>query len=267
MSVALPEALEQAQAAPERSQLIIERFLRNREAIWQQIVQEYRLHDLIVQMVVSSTVALACYGVVIGMSHSVLQALASAFKLPVLFLLTLAICIPTLYVFNLLYGGQLSVRQALALILAATTVTSSLTLGFAPIALFILLTANNYYFYLLLNVVILTFTGFAGLKILLEGIHRVNALTKHTWAGSQKATGHMLLGGNNDVQAVNIRIFFLWSMLYGFVGTQLGWTLRPFFGNPTHAFVLFLPIEGDFWGGVAEALLWFLAHLYPQFFL
>ncbi len=60
-------------------------------------------------MVVCSTVALACYGLVLGFSNGLLQALASAIKLPVLFFLTLAICLPTLYLFNLLFGALLSV--------------------------------------------------------------------------------------------------------------------------------------------------------------
>ena len=88
--------------AAESPLLIIERFLRDREGVWQQISQEYRLNGLIWQMFLSSTGALAGYGAVIGFSHSWLQALSSAIKLPIVFLLTLAICLPTLYLFNLL---------------------------------------------------------------------------------------------------------------------------------------------------------------------
>jgi hypothetical protein len=43
-------------------------------------------------------------------------------------------------------------------------------------------------------------------------------------------------------------------MLYGFVGTQLGWTLRPFFGDPDRPFVIFRAIEGNFYLGVIEAI-------------
>ena len=40
-----------------------------------------------------SAVSLAVYGAVLGASHSVGQALSSAVKLPLLFLITLAICL------------------------------------------------------------------------------------------------------------------------------------------------------------------------------
>ena len=65
-------------------------------------------------MLTSSAVTLACYGAVLGSFHSPLMALTSAVKLPLLFLITLAICLPTLYLFNLVFGAKLSVRQALA---------------------------------------------------------------------------------------------------------------------------------------------------------
>src|SRR5215216_6910308 len=109
-------------------------------------------------MLGSSVIALACYGIVLGSSNGILQAISSAIKLPILFLLTLAICLPTLYLFNLVFGARLSVRQALALVLVAIAVTSVLTLAFAPISLFFLLAAPSYGFFKIINVSILALT-------------------------------------------------------------------------------------------------------------
>ena len=39
-------------------------------------------------------------------------------------------------------------------------------------------------------------------------------------------------------------------MLYGLVGSQLGWTLRPFFGSPGQPFELFREVEGNFYSQV-----------------
>src|SRR6186713_2918716 len=164
--------------APERAPLVIERFLRDREGVWRQIRLEYGMNALIGQMLASSTAALACYGLVMGSSHSLWQSLASAFKLPILFLLTLAICLPTLYLFNLLCGGQLSARQALALALSAITVSSAMTLAFAPVSIFFLITARSYHFYQLLNVAILSRTGFVGLQFLVSGVRSINVLDR-----------------------------------------------------------------------------------------
>jgi hypothetical protein len=49
-------------------------------------------------------------------------------------------------------------------------------------------------------------------------------------------------------------LLYVWMVLYGFVGTQLGWTLRPFFGDPGAPFALFRRIEGNFYVNVLESL-------------
>src|SRR5688572_7411313 len=121
--------------APANGLLIIERILRDRESVWEQIGEERDLGRLIRDMLVSSTVALACFGAVLGAFNSdnaALQAVVSAVKLPLLFLVTLAICLPTLYLFNLVFGARLQVRQALALVMVAITVISMLAVAFAP---------------------------------------------------------------------------------------------------------------------------------------
>ena len=250
--------------AAEDPPLIIERFLRDREGVWRQIKQEYRLNALIGQMLRSSAITLVGYGAVMGAGASspLLQAIASAIKLPILYLLTLAICLPTLYLFNLLCGGRLSARQALALALAAITVSSALTLAFAPISIFFLLTAQSYQFYKLLNVSILTLTGVVGLQFLVSGVHSMNSLDTAERPKPETASLTELrdeqrqetLRPPTHPRSVNLTLLYLWLMLYGFVGTQLGWTLRPFFGDPDKAFLLFRAIEGNFYGGVIEAI-------------
>ncbi|MEV4134344.1 hypothetical protein AB0J72_19495 [Dactylosporangium sp. NPDC049742] len=50
--------------------LIIERILRDRDSIWRQIGEERDLGKLTLQMLTSSVLALACYGAVLGASHS-----------------------------------------------------------------------------------------------------------------------------------------------------------------------------------------------------
>jgi hypothetical protein len=159
--------------------LIIERILRDRESIWRQIGEERDLGKLTKQMLYSSVAALACYGAVLGASHSFAQAALSAAKLPLLFLMTLAICLPTLYLFNLVFGARLQVKQALSLVMVTITVTSVLSLAFAPISLFFLITAFSYDFYKLLNVGVLTMTAFVGLRFLTSGMR---ALNEHTTA-------------------------------------------------------------------------------------
>src|SRR4051812_19485298 len=214
--------LMQEYHAPERAPLVIERFLRDRADVWRQIRLEYNLNALIGQMLASSTAALACYGLVMGSSHSLWQALASAFKLPILFLLTLAICLPTLYLFNLLCGGRLSARQALALVLSAITVTATLTLAVAPITLFFIVTAQSYPFFILLNTAILLLTGAVGLSFLVSGMQSMNAQARAEQdepTEQPETLDQFLSKAAPQPRPVSMNLLMIWVLLYGFVGT------------------------------------------------
>jgi hypothetical protein len=253
--------LAQPHPTLEHPLLVIERILRDREGIWRQISSEYRLNALIGQMLGSSCIALACYGIVLGSSNGILQALSSAIKLPILFLLTLAICLPTLYLFNLVFGARLSIQQAMALVLTAITVTSMLTLAFAPISLFFWITAPDYDFFKLLNVAILTLTGTVGLSFLLNGMRRMNALNAPVMVAPIEAPEHadtekpQRIEPQRIEQPVNMSLLNLWVVLYGFVGTQLAWTLRPFFGDPGKPFEIFRSIDSNFYINIIHSIM------------
>jgi hypothetical protein len=221
---------------------IAERVLRDRLGVWQQISRHERLDALIAEQLRSATLSLAIYGAVLGLSHGPWQALASAIKLPLLFLLTLAICLPTLYLFNLLCGGRLTAQQSLAFVLVAITSSATLLLPWTPVALFVLLTAPNYHLYILLNVAFLALCSVVGLLLLIDGTLYLNAAPRdHDPETPARPTA-------------NITLLQCWLLLYGLVGTQLGWTLRPFFGDPALPFQMFHTIEGHFVGGVFDAL-------------
>jgi hypothetical protein len=285
-------------------QLIIERILRDREGIWDQIIGERDLPKLILRMLFTSAISLAAYGAVLGASNSWLQALVSTGKLPLLFLVTLAICLPTLYLFNLVFGARLSVLQACALIMVAITVTAVLTFAFAPISLFFLITARSYAFFKLLNVAILALTAIVGLRFMISGMRALNEhvvvesmLSNQVVApaplqrelvsatvGAADATqpptngaaptapqnqnanrNHVPVPAPGAVKATASRpaanerpasmiLLYIWIMLFGFVGTQLAWTLRPFFGSPGGQFELFRDIDGTFYSNILSTL-------------
>ena len=211
---------------------VIERILRDRQGFFNEIGDEDGVSQKIKDMLISSVIFFAIYGAVMGFSNSLLQALSSAVKLPVLFLVTLVICLPTLYFFNLLFGSRLNLSQTLALILTAISITAILTLSFAPISLFFWLTAPHYQFFKLLNVAILTVTGFSGLTFLWQGIRKVEA------EGSR----------------LRSLVLWAWIVVYGFVGTQMAWTLRPFFGAPGLPFQIFRDLGGNFYVNVLRSI-------------
>ena len=276
-------------------QLIIERILRDRAGIWDQIIGERDLPKLIGRMLLTSAISLAVYGAVLGASNGWLQALVSTVKLPLLFLATLAICLPTLYLFNLVFGARLSVLQACALIMVAITVTAVLTLAFAPISLFFLITARSYAFFKLLNVAILALTALIGLRFLTSGMRALNEqvvvesihsnqvvvtadvsqreLVSATVGGAAdpaaqpRANGDAPTARQNQNAAkakapqpaagerpASMLLLYIWILLFGFVGTQLAWTLRPFFGDPGKPFELFRDIGGTFYSDILSTL-------------
>jgi hypothetical protein len=301
--------------------LIIERILRDRDSIWHQIIEEKGLRQLTVQMLSSSAVSLALYGAVLGANYGWLQALSSAVKLPLLFLATLAICLPTLYLFNLVFGARLSVQQAVTLIMVSITVTAVLTLAFAPISLFFLITARSYAFFKLLNVGILMLTALVGLRFLTTGMRTLNEHSEREAAeerarlaaaktveakepdlvlttatpgpvtvsaavqpgqlqAAQLQPGQLQPGQypsapfqpgqlhpgllpNGRVprpastpgqRPTSMTLLYIWILLFGFVGTQLGWTLRPFFGSPGENFQVFRNLDGTFYGDIFSTI-------------
>lgn len=214
---------------------VIETILRNRFHFFVEIRDGIGLKEKMQAMLISSLIFLAIYGAVMGSSASLWQALSSAVKLPLLFVATLLICSPTLYFFNVLYGSNQSLTQNVALMLTAITVTSVLLLSFAPIVVFFLLTTSGYQFFKMLNVAFFAICGIVGVAFLSQGMRIVSA------AGEQGARGRRW-------------VMWLWVIVYGFVGSQMAWTLRPFIGAPSMKFELFRQLGGNFYTNVFASI-------------
>lgn len=210
--------------------------LRDRTTFLDEVSQEKKLESKILSLLVVSSLFFAIYGAIVGSSSSWQQMLVSMVKLPALYLLTLLICLPTLYFFDILFGSKASFRQYAVLSLTTVSVISVLLFSFAPITLFFLISIRDYHFFLLLNVAIFSLTGFIGVKLFYSGIRSVMNFTEET-------------------PKIRTRLLLFWLVLYGLVGSQLGWTLRPFFGSPGEPFQLFREVEGNFYTQVIRSLL------------
>ncbi len=213
--------------------------LRDRQGFLEEIRQGVRLPNKIISLLVCSSIFIAMYGGIIGAYHSWMQALSSAIKLPALYLITLLICLPTLYFANVIFGSKRTFVQHFALVLRAVSVTSVLLFSFAPITLFFLITTNNYQFLILLNVFIFALTGFIGISALYQAMN-------------------LVLEQEDEGSKTRNKILQFWLFLYAFVGSQLGWTLRPFFGTPDSVFQLFREREGNFYLSVIKAVTYLL---------
>ncbi|MBK9120088.1 MAG: hypothetical protein IPM18_10885 [Phycisphaerales bacterium] len=87
------------------------------------------------------------------------QLLASMLKLPALFLLTLVVTFPSLYVFNALVGCRLTLPTTLRLLVGAIVVNLAVAASFGPILGFFTFSTESYHFMVLLNVILLGLAG------------------------------------------------------------------------------------------------------------
>jgi hypothetical protein len=246
--------------------------LRDRKQFFDEIRRDYKTERKIGSLLVASSVFLASYGAIIGASSSWLQMIASAIKLPALYLITLTICLPTLYFFDILFGSALTFGQYAVLVLISISVISVLLFSFAPITLFFLISVHDYNFFLLLNVAIFAFTGFMGVKFLYQAMQIIDRLGPNqadvapqlppasksidlpiTDSPDELAMSEQRLVPTGNPRTRQ-RLLQFWLVLYALVGSQLGWTLRPFFGAPGEPFQLFRTIEGNFYAQVFRSL-------------
>ena len=219
-----------------------QRLLSDRPAFIAEIRDRKQLNQKVASLMLSSFIFFAIYGLIIGSFHSLPQAISSAIKLPALYLLTLMICMPTLYIFNGLFGSKRGLSQHFTYLLSAASIIAILLCGFAPVTFFFLTTVTeaDYSFFLLLNVAILALTGLFGVLFLYRVMQPGEDISQEDQASQKNLKARKL-------------ILRAWLVLYGFVGSQLGWTLRPFFGSPGE-FVMFRSDGGNFITGIMMAL-------------
>ncbi len=170
------------------------------------------------------------------------QVVASGLKVPMLFLLTLAVTFPSLYVFNTILGTKLPFGKLVRLITSAMSVLNAVLASLGPVVAFFSATTTNYSFILLLNVVVFAVSGMFGVVFLFRMLQRDN--------GPIEADPEAPIRSRTSVGAV----LYIWLVAFGLVGAQMGWVLRPFVGSPFLAFTWFRPREASFFEAVLKSL-------------
>ncbi len=213
--------------------------------------------------------ALGCFAAFRGADQALLQVLASAAKVPLLFLLTLVVTFPSLYVFAALQRLPLDFGSTLRLLLIAILVNLAVIASLGPVFAFFAASTKSYAFMLLLNVAFFALGGVLGFMVLrratrsmFANLPTVTVVPGTTVAtnpdAAAEATAPPLPSPNRAAQfAANDqarRVLRTWCLVYGVVGAQMGWLLRPFLGSPDLPFTLFRPREDNFFLGVMRAL-------------
>ncbi len=207
-------------------------------------------------LVVLNVLLAATYGACVG-AFAVLgrdepewrQVLASAVKVPLLFAVTLAVTLPSLYVFAALLGSRFRLIDLLRVVAAGTSVIVALLASFGPIVAFFAVSSTSYPFILLLNVTVFAVAGGFGASYLYRAaLHAVPPPEPPVDTDpDDRPRGRRVNDGIG-------KLFLVWVTVFGLVGAQTGWILRPFVGSPDLPFTWFRPKQGSFFEGVGKSL-------------
>lgn len=203
--------------------------LQDRERHFEKITnEEYSLNLLGAQMFLIALFAFF-YGLIMGSYNSPMQAFSSGTKLVMLIFLTLIICFPSFYIVQLVLGSKVKIKQLAMMMLSGFVMTTTVMLAFAPIVLLFQLSGDNYNFLKLMHVGVFIFSGFFGMRAVLDALRTHFAET-------------------GVYPKIGLSIFRIWVVIFAFVGIQLAWNLRPFVGYKDMPFEWFREdTQGNFY--------------------
>jgi hypothetical protein len=170
-----------------------------------------------------------------GSYNGLLQALSSAVKMPILFLLIILICFPAFFVIQTILGSKLSLGQMISIILTGFVFMTCIMVSFSTIVAFFMITGDNYAFIKLLHVLIIMVAGFFGMRAIVEAL-------KYS---CEKKSIYPKTG---------VRVFQIWIFILAFVGAQLSWSLRPFVGSKEMDFQLLRQKGGNFYVDILKSM-------------
>jgi hypothetical protein len=159
----------------------------------------------------------------------------AAVKVPALFLVTLLVCLPVLYVLNVAFGWRLHFVPTVALLFFALAGTSVMLVVVAPIVLFFNVLTDHYHFIMVLHVAFFALAGAYGVQTLALGLNEL----KSSHEGNPKTS----------------KLLAAWLVIYMFVGCQMAWSLKPWVGTPyLTEFAAFRPSSTNFYAAVLESM-------------
>jgi hypothetical protein len=186
------------------------------------------------------------YGYAVGFWRSPLQGIYVAVKLPLVVFATMLATGVLNAILAALLGGGTGFRQSMLMVLVSFSVAGMMVGSLAPLAFFMVLNAappdsaeavQAFSGFKVMHTVIIAYAGVvANVKLL------------------------VLLRRFAETRAAAVKVLFSWLAANLFVGAQIFWIFRPYFGQPSLP-VEFLrehPMEGNFY----EAVWWALRTLF-----
>lgn len=226
-------------------------------------VHAARLCVVIVALSMIYGACMGAFALFSARTPNLMQVLASMVKVPVLFLLTLAVTLPSLYVFNALVGSRLTLPAVVRLLVATLGVLTAVLSSLGPIVAFFSVSSTSYPFVLLMNVAVFGLAGVLGLMFLLRTLHRLSLASvappttetdPEPAETAPEPPGALERLDDRSLSRHVTAIFRVWIILFSIVGAQMGWVLRPFVGNPNLPFTWFRGRESNFFQAVFHTL-------------
>ncbi|MFK7774623.1 MAG: hypothetical protein AB8F94_20960 [Saprospiraceae bacterium] len=210
--------------------------LQERDEHFEKITQETYPSNIISAQILIIALFSFCYGLIMGSYNSWMQAISSGAKLTSLLFLTLIICFPSFYIVQLVLGSKVKIKQLAVMMLSGFLMTTTIMLAFAPIVLLFQLSGDNYNFLKFLHVGVFIFSGFFGMRAVLDAL-------KNSFAEQ------------GVYPQIGLSIFRVWVIIFAFVGIQLAWNLRPFVGYKDMPYELLRKdTQGNFYSSMMNSL-------------
>jgi hypothetical protein len=204
---------------------VIDQLLRDRRALLDRIEKEADLSQIARALIATIIVSGAVFGAALGLHCGGLQILFAAVKLPLVVLLTAALCTPVLSALRYVIEGHTRFRRDIALVLASLALGSLVIAALTPVVMLAVSWEVSYHALILLTVGCCAVGGLVGLSLFVAGTREISG-------GARALTLLVVL------------------MFVGLVGAQMTWTMRPYLVRPQHVLSGEVPfvrsLEGSF---------------------
>lgn len=219
-----------AKAAPADVDGPLDELLRDRAGLIERIERGEDLQKIARTMLVTSLACTAAFGAALGFFRGGAQIAYAAIKLPLVILLTTAVCAPLYTALKASLRQPANIIKDIALLLSSLALASIVTASLTPLLLFAIFQEIDYHQLILTSVALCGFGGACGFLLFTRGIQR------------QMDRAHRL-------------VYITFMGVMAVVSMQLTWVMRPFFVRPQTDDVPFVrSLEGSFFESVATSV-------------
>lgn len=204
----------------------LDALLRDREALLDVIMKGKGLVSVARVMLITVVVCGAALGASVGMYRGGIQILFAGIKLPLVLLMTTAVCAPVYTALKMAMRERASLLEDFALVLSSLALASVVAASLAPLLLLAIFNDYSYHTLTLLMVGICGLGGVCGFLFFTKGLRR-------------------------QVVAAERMIYLVFLCVIGVVSMQVSWLMRPYLVRPQTEDVPFVrSLEGSFFEAV-----------------